>query len=91
MGGLRGKPRNQQPHGNERAAPSTAPLPSSVSRYPQGSSVRVQMRNEEGQTVIDFKSIPIGQVSTLIEALLDRLDAVREVMEEEVEEQEQVT
>ncbi len=47
-----------------------------VHRFPQGSPVRVQLRTHKGEVVVDFRSIPVLQVSKLTEALLEQFDAV---------------
>ncbi|WP_224373047.1 hypothetical protein [Hyalangium versicolor] len=44
-----------------------------MSRFPKGSSVRVQMRTHEGKTLIDFQGIPLAEVPTLSEALISQL------------------
>ncbi len=54
-----------------------------IGRFPQGTPVRVQLRSHKGQTVVDFKSIPVLQVEKLTEALLDQLYPVHEVPETE--------
>jgi hypothetical protein len=48
-------------------------------RFPKGSSVRVLMRNHEGKGLITFKDIPVSEVDTLVEALLDHLHPVRHI------------
>jgi hypothetical protein len=48
-------------------------------RFAQGTPVRVQLRSHKGQTVVDFKGIPVLQVDKLTEALLDQLYPVREM------------
>jgi hypothetical protein len=55
--------------------------------FPQGTVVRVQLRNEKGSAVVDVKGIPVRQMDKLAEALLDQLYPVLEVAE--VEEQPQ--
>jgi hypothetical protein len=39
--------------------------------FPKGTPIRVQMRNDEGHGVMDIKGIPVLQLSTLTEALLE--------------------
>jgi len=52
-----------------------------VGRFPQSATVRVQLRTHKGDTVVDFKGIPVLQVDKLTEALLDQLYPAREVPE----------
>jgi hypothetical protein len=40
----------------------------------------VQLRNEKGKAVLDFKGIPVEQVSQLAQALTGELPPVREVL-----------
>jgi hypothetical protein len=42
-------------------------------RFPQGTAIRVQLRDHEGEVVVDFKGIPVMKVDLLTEALLDQL------------------
>ena len=44
-----------------------------VGRFAEGSPVRVQLRNHKGQTVVDFRGIPVMEVAKLAEALVDQL------------------
>lgn len=53
-------------------------------RFPQGTVVRVQLRNQKGSAVVDVKGIPVRQMDKLAEALLDQLYPVLEVTEEDV-------
>jgi hypothetical protein len=48
-------------------------------RFPKGALVKVQVRNQKGKAVLDFKGIPVEQVGKLIEALMEELPPVREV------------
>jgi hypothetical protein len=48
-------------------------------RFPKGALVKVQVRNQKGKAVLDFKGIPVEQVGKLIEALTGELPPVREV------------
>jgi hypothetical protein len=41
--------------------------------------IKVQVRNEKGKAVLDFKGIPLEQVNQLVEALSGQLPPVREV------------
>jgi len=45
-------------------------------RFPTGTPVEVQVRNLKGKAVVDFKGIPLEQVSKLIEALTAELPPV---------------
>ena len=45
-------------------------------RFPTGAPVQVQVRNLKGKAVVDFKGIPLEQVSKLIEALTAELPPV---------------
>jgi hypothetical protein len=47
-------------------------------RFPKGVRVRVQLRNEKGKAVLDFKGIPVAEVRKLGESLMAELPAVRE-------------
>ncbi|HEX8702651.1 MAG TPA: hypothetical protein VF815_27705 [Myxococcaceae bacterium] len=48
-------------------------------RFPKGVLIKVEVRNEKGKAVLDFKGIPVEQVSKLIEALTGELPPVREM------------
>jgi hypothetical protein len=48
-------------------------------RFPKGVHVKVLVRNEKGKAVLDFKGIPVEQVSQLAAALTGELPPVREV------------
>ena len=54
-------------------------------RFSKDTPVRVQLRSHQGKSVVDFKGIPLSQVQTLTEALLDQLYPVQEVPEVEVQ------
>lgn len=56
-----------------------------TARFAKDTPVRVQLRSHQGKAVVDFKGIPVSQVHTLTEVLLDQLYPVHEVPE--VEEQ----
>lgn len=49
-----------------------------LGRFPQGSPVRVQLRVHKGEPVVHFQYIPVSQVATLTEALLDSLYPAQE-------------
>ncbi|MBN1207410.1 MAG: hypothetical protein JXB05_21210 [Myxococcaceae bacterium] len=48
-------------------------------RFPKGVPVKVSVRNHKGKAVLDFKGIPVEQVSQLIEALTGKLPPVQPV------------
>jgi hypothetical protein len=48
-------------------------------RFPKGVRVKVLVRNEKGKAVLDFKGIPVEQVSQLAAALTGELPPVREM------------
>jgi hypothetical protein len=48
-------------------------------RFAKGVLVKVHVRNQKGQAVLDFKGVPVEQVSQLIEALTGELPSVRRV------------
>jgi hypothetical protein len=52
-----------------------------TSRFPQGTPIRVQLRDHQGEVVVDFKGIPVAKVDLLTEALLDQLYPASEVAE----------
>jgi hypothetical protein len=54
-----------------------------MARFKKGDPIRVQVRNHEGTPVLDFRGVPLAQVSKLAEALLAQPLPVREVRKEE--------
>jgi hypothetical protein len=42
-------------------------------RFPKGVVIKVEVRNQNGESVFDIKGIPVEQVDTLVEALMDEL------------------
>jgi len=54
----------------ERASPS---------RFPQGTLIKLQVRNHKGKAVVDLKGIPLDQMLRLAEAITSQLPPVREV------------
>jgi hypothetical protein len=50
-------------------------------RFSKDTPVRVQLRSHDGKAVVDFKGIPLSQIHTLTEALLEQLYPVQEVSE----------
>jgi hypothetical protein len=47
--------------------------------FPKGARVDVQVRNQKGTAVLDFKGIPVEQVSKLAELFTAELPPVREL------------
>jgi hypothetical protein len=76
----------------KRKPASSKPLPPEVetladqyreavtSRLPRGTRVKVLLRNEKGKAVLDFKGIPVEQVSQQAQALTGELPPAREVL-----------
>lgn len=52
-----------------------------LSRFPKG--VRVLMRNEEGQTLMDFEEIPLSELHEFVAALREAKHGMREQSEDE--------
>ncbi len=50
-----------------------------TSRFPKGTLIQVQVRNQKGKAVVDFKGIPLEQVAKLAEALTAELPPVHEL------------
>jgi hypothetical protein len=50
-----------------------------TSRFPKGVLIKVEVRNQKGKAVLDFKGIPVEQVAKLVEALTGDLPPVREL------------
>jgi hypothetical protein len=50
-----------------------------TSRFPKGALIQVQVRNQKGKAVVDFKGIPLEQVARLAEALTAELPPVNEL------------
>jgi hypothetical protein len=48
-------------------------------RFPKGVLVKVQVRNQKGKAVLDFKGIPLEQVAKRVEALTGELPPVPQV------------
>jgi hypothetical protein len=47
--------------------------------FPKEARVKVLVRNQKGKAVLDFKGIPLEQVSQLVEALSGELPPAREL------------
>ncbi|MBN1208106.1 MAG: hypothetical protein JXB05_24795 [Myxococcaceae bacterium] len=75
----------------KRKPASTKPLPEAAvalaeqyreavtGRFPPGARVKVSVRNQKGKAVLDFKGIPVEQVSQFIEVLMGQLPPVPRV------------
>ena len=70
---LKRKPASSKPVPAEDVAQAEKYRTALKGQFPQGSNVQVQVRNEKGSSVLDFKSIPVAQVGTLILALMDHV------------------
>lgn len=70
---LKRKPASSKPVPAEDVAQAEKYRTALKGQFPQGNNVQVQVRNEKGNSVLDFKSIPIAQVGTLILALMDHV------------------
>jgi hypothetical protein len=76
---------------HRRRPTSSAPLPAEdlalveqyrtavTGRFATGTPVRVSVRNLNGKAVISFKDIPLSEVDSLTEALIDGVPPLREV------------
>jgi hypothetical protein len=73
------KPASSQPLPKEAEALAEQYSGAVKGRFPKGTRVKVQVRNEKGKAVLDFKGIPLEQVNQLVEALSGQLPPVREV------------
>ncbi len=51
-----------------------------TNRFPKGVVIKVEVRNQKGDSVLDIKGIPVEQVDLLIEALMDELPEVPELL-----------
>ena len=75
----------------KRKPTSTRPLPPEAqvlagryrevvtSHFPTGALIQVQVRNQKGKAVVDFKGIPLEQVAKLAEALSAELPPAKEL------------
>jgi hypothetical protein len=70
---LKRKPTSSKPVPAEDVAQAEQYREALKGQFPQGSNVQVQVRNEKGNSVLDFKSIPVAEVGTLILALMDHV------------------
>ncbi len=77
------KPTSSKPLPSEERALADRYLTAVTNRLPKGTSLRVQMRNHQGNTVLDFKGLPLAQVRLLIQALQAQLPPEPDVTQEE--------
>ena len=69
------KPASSKPLPPEAEAHAEQYSEAVAGRFPKGTRVKVQVRNEKGKAVLDFKGIPVDQVEQLVEALAGQLAA----------------
>jgi hypothetical protein len=70
---LKRKPASSKPVPAEDVALATQYRTALQGQFTQGSNVQVLVRNEKGNSVLDFKSIPVAEVGTLLLALMDHV------------------
>ncbi len=70
---LKRKPASSQPVPAEDVALADQYREALKGQFTQGSNVQVLVRNEKGSSVLDFKSVPVGEVGTLLLALMDHV------------------
>jgi len=70
---LKRKPTSSKPVPAEDVALADQYRTALKGQFSQGSVVQVLVRNEKGSSVLDFKSIPVAEVGTLIMALMDHV------------------
>jgi hypothetical protein len=63
------KPASSRPVPPEHLALADQYQGAVTSHFPQGVNVKVQVRNQKGEAVLDFKGVPVEDVRTLIAAL----------------------
>jgi hypothetical protein len=73
------KPSSSKPVPPEHLALADQYQEAMTSRFPKGVSVKVQVRNQKGQAVLDFKGVPVTDVGTLVAVLTAGLPPVSEV------------
>ncbi|HYH99721.1 hypothetical protein [Hyalangium sp.] len=54
-----------------------------TSRFPKGVLVKVQVRNQKGKAVLDFKGIPVNDVGMLVEVLKAQLALMSQARREQ--------
>jgi hypothetical protein len=70
---LKRKPASSQPVPAEDVALADQYRTALKGQFTQGSNVQVLVRNEKGNSVLDFKSVPVAEVGTLLLALMDHV------------------
>lgn len=70
---LKRKPASSKPVPAEDVAQAEQYRKALEGQFPTGSDVKVAVRNEKGNTVYDFKSVPKGHVGTMILSLMDHV------------------
>ena len=70
---LKRKPASSKPVPAEDVAQAEKYRAALKGQFTQGSNVQVQVRNEKGNSVLDFMSVPMAEVGALILALMDHL------------------
>jgi hypothetical protein len=73
------KPASSKPLPPEAEALAEQYREAVTGRFPKGTRVKVLVRNEKGEAVLDFKGIPLKQVLQLAAALTEELPPVRTV------------
>jgi hypothetical protein len=74
------KPSSSKPVPEEHVALADQYQEAVTNHFPKGVVIKVEVRNQQGESVLDIKGIPVGQVSTLLEALMDKLPPVPQVL-----------
>jgi hypothetical protein len=77
------KPASSKPLPQEAEALAEQYSAAVMGRFAKGTRVKVLVRNQKGEAVLDFKGIPLKQVRQLVEALSGELSPVREVRQVE--------
>jgi hypothetical protein len=70
---LKRKPASSKPVPAEDVAQAEEYRKALEGQFPTGSAVKVAVRNEKGNTVYDFTSVPKGHVGTMILSLMDHV------------------
>jgi hypothetical protein len=74
------KPSSSKPVPAEYVALADQYQEAVTNRFPRGVVIKVEVRNQKGDSVLDIKGIPVEQVDLLVEALIDELPAVPELL-----------
>jgi len=72
----RRKPASTQPVPPEAVVLADQYREAVTGRFPKGGLIKVEVRNQKGKAVLDFKGIPVEQVAKLAEALTGELPLV---------------